>query len=257
MTPHNMKYTIRKILPRKVGALLSRSIYVYEVFTYMVGIGKYQRRVTCTLCGNTGTFYAVGHPPRYNAMCPVCNSLERHRLIALLNDREKLFANKSVLHFAPEQSVKALIKRECQYYLSADLDVRQADIALNIEKIDLPDHTWDVVVASHILEHVNDMLALKEIFRILRPNGFLLAMVPIIEGWEKTYEDESINTPALRELHFSQCDHIRFYGRDFLTRLSESGFSVRTFTASGDESVKFGLLRGEKIFICNKPPATR
>src|SRR5207245_2496770 len=96
MTPHNMKYTIRKILPRKVGAWLSRSIYVYEVFTYMLGIGKHQRRVTCTLCGNTRTFYAVGHPPRYNAMCPVCNSLERHRLIALLNDREKLFTNKSV-----------------------------------------------------------------------------------------------------------------------------------------------------------------
>jgi SAM-dependent methyltransferase len=250
-----MTNAIKELLPFKIRAGLSRSIYLYEVIRNLLGVGKHQHRVICTLCGYTGKFYAFGHPPRYNAMCPVCNSRERHRLIALLNEREKLFADKSVLHFAPEQSVKSLIKRDCQQYLSADIDTRYADIALNIEKIDLPDNTWDVVVASHVLEHVNDKLALNEIFRILRPNGLLLVMVPVIEGWDNTYEDESINTPSLRELHFNQSDHLRLYGKDLLTRLSAAGFTVHTFTASGDESVKFGLLRGEKIFICYKLPA--
>jgi len=51
------------------------------------------------------------------------------------------------------------------------------------------------VLCSHVLEHVNDTKALKSINRILKPKGKLIAMVPICEGWEKTYENIAIKDP--------------------------------------------------------------
>jgi hypothetical protein len=43
---------------------------------------------------------------------------------------------------------------------------------------------------------------------------------------DMTKEDVSIDSPAERERLFGQADHVRSYGRDFLHRLEEAGFSV-------------------------------
>ena len=45
-------------------------------------------------------------------------------------------------------------------------------------------------------------------------------MVPIIEGWEETYEDKSINENN-RCIHYGQGDHVRFYGKDFRQRIEK------------------------------------
>ena len=55
--------------------------------------------------------------------------------------------------------------------------------ALNIEEIELATNTVDVILCSHVLEHVDDKKAMPELFRILKSGGRLLAMVPII-AWE-------------------------------------------------------------------------
>ena len=107
-------------------------------------------------------------------------------------------------------------------------------------------------VCSHVLEHVNDAKALPELHRILKPQGVLIAMVPIVEGCDQTYEDENINTGTLRELHFGQNDHLRIYGADFSQRLKDAGFQVSTRTAFGKQAVKYGLTMGDKVFICRK-----
>jgi hypothetical protein len=43
----------------------------------------------CPLCGAKGRFRAFGHPPRYDAECPGCSSLERHRLLYLAIESER------------------------------------------------------------------------------------------------------------------------------------------------------------------------
>lgn len=232
---------------------VARVAYGAKVVGRLWGIGRTRTSRTCTICRYSGRFLFYGDPPRFDALCPGCGSLERHRLLALCADRIDLFQNRSILHFAPEPAVTALIRASSSAYASADLRPGRADLTLDLESIDQPDQSWEAVVASHVLEHVDDRRALGELLRVLRPGGLLIAMVPLIEGWEKSYEDPAVTTPAARELHFGQCDHVRYYGRDFESRLKAAGFTVTTFQATGTECVTHGLTRGEKVYVCQRP----
>jgi SAM-dependent methyltransferase len=209
----------------------------------------------CTLCGVTGRFLPFGMPPRINAACPGCGSLERHRLFGLYLQREPaVVAGKLVLHFAPERPVAAAVRAASpELYRSADIEVGRADLQLSLEKIDLPDQSVDVVIASHILEHVDDRLALPELRRVLSPGGRAIIMVPIVEGWDETYENGAVRTNAERARHFGQEDHVRMYGRDLRERIVASGFELSEFTATAQDCLAHGLMRGEKIFVARRP----
>ena len=209
----------------------------------------------CNICGYRGWFLEVGRPPRIDGYCPKCHSMERHRLMVLAFENEldaELQSSSRVLHFAPEECLEPLIKRKFDYYDTADIK-NSADLQLNIESIDLPDSSYDLVLAHQVLEHVNDGEALKEINRVLSDHGVFVCSVPIVEGWEKTYENSDITAESERWVHFGQGDHIRCYGRDFTARVEVHGFELMTaYTGSPEEVANYGLIRGEKIFAFKK-----
>ena len=211
--------------------------------------GVFERK--CPACGHCGLFKAFGSPPRWDAQCPSCGSLERHRHLALiLKQRSVIKTGSDILHFAPERCVGNFLRPLAKRYVTADLHASDVDIALNIEQIDLEDDCFDVIVCSHVLEHVDDKKALVELRRILRPDGILITLVPVIGGCDVTYEDRTIIDPSERELHFGQHDHVRIYGADFRDRLTTAGFVFEEHTAFGREAIEYGLLMGDKIFVC-------
>lgn len=169
----------------------------------------------------------------------------------MLLERKKnlLDGMSSVLHFAPEPIIEKYLRQKIPSYMSADLYKSWVDRKENIENISLPAASVDAVFCSHVLEHVNDIQALQEIHRILKPDGRLIAMVPVCEGWDKTYENPDIVSPAGRELHFGQNDHVRYYGRDFPQRLAEAGFQTAAYATPPEDVVRYGLWRGEKVFV--------
>src|SRR3546814_3339094 len=61
----------------------------------------------CPICGHRGRFWSHGTPPRGEAMCPRCLSLERHRLMHLLIDRHgaDLLEGRSKEHTSELQSL--------------------------------------------------------------------------------------------------------------------------------------------------------
>jgi SAM-dependent methyltransferase len=214
----------------------------------------------CPCCSaSLRRFEPFGLVPRHEAMCPVCESLERHRLIWLYVTRRTDLLDgrpRRMLHVAPEIQLAHLFQRQKHIgYLSADLTNPGAMVRMDITDIQYPDETFDVIYCSHVLEHVpEDRKAMREFFRVLKSGGWAILQVPI-KG-ERTFEDPSVATPEERMRVFGQHDHVRRYGPDYRDRLVDAGFSVTVddFARELDEHTvrRFGLMRSESIFLCRK-----
>jgi predicted SAM-dependent methyltransferase len=212
---------------------------------------------TCPICRYHGPFISVGHPPRWAARCVGCGARERHRLLHLWVKRDggDRLAGKRILHFAPE---KIVIRRMRGNPLYETADLMQAGVThrVDITNVALPDASYDVVMAHHVLEHIpDDRAAMRELFRLLKPGGVALLTVPINPTRAETYEDKAITEPVARWAHFSAHDHVRYYGMDFADRLRAAGFVVDTFRLGPDEEVRYGLLRDEWLTIATRPAA--
>jgi SAM-dependent methyltransferase len=209
----------------------------------------------CNICGYSGLFQPSGHREiRIDALCPSCLSVSRQRSLKLYIDATGIVSgDDTVLHFAPERCVTRFLRPLAKRYVTADYLADGVDLRLDIEAMDLDDASFTRIVCSHVLEHVDDRRALAEMLRVLAPDGVALLMVPIVEGWETTYENPEVVTEIERELHFNQSDHIRFYGRDFRERVREAGFELTEFSASPLDCVRFSLTRGETVFVARKP----
>lgn len=215
----------------------------------LLGLGAPPAVRHCPVCGHKGPFRPFGG--RRDARCPSCRTLERHRFLKLVTEREPVIRGR-LLHFAPEAAVAGFLRADAEEYVSADL-MAAADLKLNIEALDLPDRAFDTILCSHVLEHVDDAKALAELYRVLNPGGVAILAVPLVDGWEETYEDPSIRSPAERRLHFGQHDHVRIYGRDFRARVRAAGFTLEERTALGPDCVRHALIRGDKIFLATRP----
>lgn len=208
----------------------------------------------CSVCNYQGRFQAGGRPRRIDARCPKCGSAERIRLMALWLDRHGAFLKQAdVLHFAPEKGLAAMLRPRVGRYVSADIAEGRADKVLNIEALALADSSYGAIVCSHVLEHVDDRKALAEIYRVLKPGGVALIMLPVIEGWATTYENKEIASPEERRRHYGQSDHVRYYGADVRDRIKRAGFTLDEFTAEGPDVLTYALQRGEKLFIARRP----
>jgi SAM-dependent methyltransferase len=211
---------------------------------------------TCPICGYVGPFLPYGSRwVSHDSKCRNCRSLDRHRLFKILLDRPDLADLGRVLHFAPEPAVTRFLRGKCREYITADYLRDDVDVQLDIEAMDLDGDSVDHIVCSHVLEHVDDRKALSEMHRVLVPGGAAFLAVPLSEGLESTYEDPSKTSERERQLHFGQGNHLRLYGRDFRHRIAQAGLALEEFTVSGEDSVRYGITYGERIFIARKPLA--
>jgi SAM-dependent methyltransferase len=187
-------------------------------------------RFECNLCGYQGLFATIsggGGPDRAYAICPECGSSERHRLQKLVLDHvlpEFEPSRKSILHFAPERFLKRVLKSTFGVYRTADLFRADVDVKADITNLPLPAESYDVVYASHVLEHVpDDRKAVSEIYRVLKPGGMAILPVPINPNG-KTVEYDA---PRPEE-H----GHVRAPGlADYFDRYREAFDEVRVFSS--------------------------
>jgi hypothetical protein len=116
----------------------------------------------CPVCGYRGIFdlTTYGTPPRWDSECPRCQSNERRRLIALAFASLPIDRGAKILHFAPEKPLADRLRPSYPQYRTAQLQPGRADLTLNIEDIALESDSIDVVLCSHVLEHVDDAKAL-------------------------------------------------------------------------------------------------
>lgn len=217
--------------------------------------------VSCPCCGREFRSFAPDWN-RSNAICPGCGAHERHRSLCLyLEQRTELGQRSmSLLHFAPEFALATRLRQIPDLeYVTTDLDPSVGELTLDITQLALEDESFDAIICSHVLEHVeDDRSAMRELHRVLRPGGWALVLVPLDLNRETTYEDSSIKTPDERREAFWQEDHVRLYSLDIADRLREAGLEVTTeyfadHLPPGDAE-RFGLSGPDIIFRCIRPP---
>lgn len=196
--------------------------------------------------------------------CPFCRSHDRERHLILFFEKLGFFdrfANASILHFAPEKQLSCRIEA-CQpsRYVKGDLFPSRE----GVERIDVTDipyafSSFDFVLCNHVLEHVpDDVKALRELYRVLKPGGIAILQTPIALGLETTLEDpDEIDTDGKRLEFYGQEDHLRLYGRDLFDRIRAAGFQLElkkhVECLPDIEAERYGVNRDEPLFLCVKP----
>ena len=246
-------YKLKKIIPKRIREPLINLIY-YSRMIFFRGNNVY-----CPCCNtNFRKFYPSGD----FGECPKCGSGSRHRLLFLyLKNRTNFFNTKlKVLHFAPEHCFYKIFKNLPNIsYLSADLNSPRAMEVIDMTNINYPNNYFDVILSSHVLEHIqDDKKAMSELFRILKLGGWSIHQVPIDYTRDKTFEDPNIKTDREREIIYGHHDHKRIYGKDYINRLEDIGFIVHVDLYANEFSIeeaqKFGIDRNSKIYYCIKKP---
>ena len=171
----------------------------------------------CPICEYFGPFKDIDTSTgmRRNAKCPQCGSMERHRLQRIVLDKLSAshdFSKMKILHFAPEPYFSQYFQEQTQDYVSIDLAMDEVTLNADIRSLPFKDSFFDLVFASHVLEHVKmDKVALSEIKRILTDRGIAILPVPVVA--EKTIEYPEPNP--------FEAGHIRAPGNDYFDRFNK------------------------------------
>lgn len=195
--------------------------------------------------------------------CPHCKINDRNRLYVMYF--EKKFASLhnpltlNVLEFAPSIGLRSYLKQfPFVNYRSADLCMNGVDDRVDITDMHMyADNSFDVFICSHVLEHVkNDVQAMRELYRILRPGGWGIAMVPIHMTVGEIQEDENVVSEEERWKHYGQGDHVRMYSRKgYVERLMSAGWKVSQFGIDHfgkEEFEKYGIHRHSVLYVMEK-----
>lgn len=203
--------------------------------------------------------YGYGNQ-RNNVLSPSTLSLERHRLLWLYlkNETDFFTAEKSVLHFAPEQCFLKRFKTLKHIdYTTTDLESPIADVKADICNLPFEDHSYDIIFCNHVLEHIpDDTKAMQELYRVLKPGGYGIFQIPQDLSRAETFEDDTITDRKERAKIFGQYDHVRVYGLDYFDKLRRIGFKVDevdyTAQLSEEDITKYCLAKGEIIPVVSK-----
>jgi len=173
-----------------------------------------------------------------------------------LRDKTKAFVdNLKLLDMAPVDCLQRKFRAVPNIdYISVDLESPMAMVKMDITDMQFSSNQFDCIICYHVIEHMpDDQMAMKEIFRVLKPGGRAILQVPVLR--DESFEDPSVITPEDRERVFGQRDHVRIYGLDYKYRLEQVGFSVKV-----DDYVKqlsnhvierYGLMKDENIHFCS------
>lgn len=206
--------------------------------------------IKCPICDYSAmNFSPFGRIPREDARCPRCGSLERHRLLWLFFQRKTaLFSDQlRVIHFSPMSCFAARLSKKKNLDYNT-VDIKEGyDHQFDIQEIPETIGKFDVILAIHVLEHIDDdILAMREMKRILNPGGWAILQVPI--NRKKTKEN-----PTDVSLRKGQKDHVRGYGPDYLDRLKSAGLDVDVVPfdsfISDSEATMYNTTK-EDIYLC-------
>ena len=207
----------------------------------------------CNVCGWHGksfySFYNEMSKKKDPKLCPKCASSVYQRALAqYLSENFITDYPYSILEIAPHSSDpvnKILTNRG--YYISIDIIKGRAITQGDLRNLKWLDKSFDIIVCSAVLEHIKeDDLALKEMYRTLKPNGVAIIQAPV--GYYK--EPLGEHTTEFKKQPFYE--HWRAYGyNDFITKASSYGFKVKSLNFT-DKRLGFESPSLMGFWVCEK-----
>ena len=173
----------------------------------------------CNICLDTRL---IARGKRGNMICESCGSDGRARLLWLFLERRALLRpGLRCLHIAPERAIAPRLSAIFgDGYEPVDIEPDRFPFAPNIRRFDLltetaalPSGAYDLIVHSHVMEHVrgNVTAILFHLHRALKPTGYQICCIPIMP--ERHYaEDLGPLTADEAVVRFGQDDHVRIFG---------------------------------------------
>jgi SAM-dependent methyltransferase len=191
----------------------------------------------CNVCRWKGSaFIGIAHTE--SAMCAQCGSIARDRfLLWCFSSRAGNQRGARVIETSPRLGgeYRSYMRRWFSYRTSDfDLSLHRGEIQLDLQQIDLPAASVDIVLTPHVLEHVPDTdRALAELFRVIAPGGRMYLQVPLMSG--------VTCAPTEPEFHADNTPVFWNFGWDLTDRLRAAGFTTTVLVTDEYDRV----LRGE------------
>jgi SAM-dependent methyltransferase len=176
----------------------------------------------CNICGWHDDQFASGYHSE-GALCPHCGSIARDRyLFWCWTHRADYDRKHRVLETSPrlDQRYRDIMTKRVDYVCSDyDESAHKGQIKLDIQNMDLPDSSVDVLLTPHVLEHVPDTdRALAEVYRVLKPGGRMFLQIPMPQG---------VTAPPTKpEYHGDNTLVYWRFGWDLRDKLEKAGFTV-------------------------------
>jgi SAM-dependent methyltransferase len=188
----------------------------------------------CNVCRWRGeAFVDPGHVEF--AACPGCASNGRDRFLHwCLAERVGLHNGLRIIECSPRLAAPYREAMATWFsYQTSDYDLRAhaGNLHLDLQSIELPDASLDVVLCAHVLEHVPDTdKALSELHRVIAPGGHLLLQVPVLQA--------RTAPPVEPEFHGDDTPVFWRFGFDLTAQLRKVGFHTDLLcTADFDTAV--------------------
>lgn len=186
----------------------------------------------CNICRWKGkAFLDPGHVEF--ATCPKCRSNGRDRFLHwCLVERVGLHTGLRVVECSPRLGETYRTAMGAWFsYQTSDYDQRNhaGNLHLDLQAIELPDASLDVVLCAHVLEHVPETdKALAELHRVIAPGGHLLLQVPV--------QQATTAPPTEPEFHDDHTPVFWRFGFDLTAALRAAGFQVDLLCTSDFDS---------------------
>jgi len=201
-------------------------------------------------------YHVIGGNGRDRCFCYYCGGKDRERwLHYVLEKYTDIYTGRcSVLHFAPERNVAALIKKNPNaYYFSGDLIRGVADNVIDVTDIPFKDEFFDYIIINHVMCYVKDEeKAFSELRRVLKKEGKLIISFTInteLKTYEKIEDEEGMDL-------FGDPYKVRMYGTDYLNHLRENGFDAKIFSPNEEVSEEmigyYSYIKDDVLMICEK-----
>lgn len=208
------------------------------------------RHGLCNICGNTDFRYTTTDHPRENSICLTCRSTSRDRMLVrtlghCIGETGPLATwptcNLTLMETSSYRGTPELFAQKFRHINLVYASVAAHAVQGDLSQLCLRDASLDVLITSDVFEHVrHDEPAWREVYRVLKPNGYLVLQVPCLGEFETTQvrvdtsgsDDVFLMEP---EYHAENTLVYRYFGRDLLPRLQAFGFAVVEYRGSYPE----------------------